>query len=103
MRGKYAETFPTSCARKGKTNQKKKRRNAGSPYLLYGLIEGISRFKGKDYKEERGGDITQFNMGKGYRFIDIYMYNYFLTTVITEKIFAQKYRKNYRIQHIKHI
>ena len=87
---------------KGKPTQKK-RQNAGSPYLFYGLIEGISRFKGKDYKEERGGDITQFNMGKGYRFIDIYMYNYFLTTVITEKIFAQKYRKNYRIQHIKHI
>lgn len=54
MRGKYAETFPTSCARKGKTKQKKKRQNAGSPYLLYGLIEGITRFKGKDYKEERG-------------------------------------------------
>ena len=39
---------------KGKPTQKK-RQNAGSPYLFYGLIEGISRFKGKDYKEERGG------------------------------------------------
>lgn len=39
---------------KGKPNKKKKRQNAGSPYLLYGLIEGITRFKGKDYKEERG-------------------------------------------------
>lgn len=40
---------------KGKPTQKK-RQNAGSPYLFYGLIEGISRFKGKDYKEERKGE-----------------------------------------------
>ena len=91
---------------KGKPTQKK-RQNAGSPYLFYGLIEGISRFKGKDYKEERkgggrgGGGGTQFNMGKGYRLIDMYIYNYFLTTVITEKIFSQKHRKNYKISTYK--
>ena len=92
---------------KRENQPKKKRQNAGSPYLFYGLIEGISRFKGKDYKEERkgggrgGGGGTQFNMGKGYRLIDMYIYNYFLTTVITEKIFSQKHRKNYKISTYK--
>lgn len=53
MRGKYAETFPTSCAIKGKTKQKK-----------IGELLAVPR----------GGDITQFNMGKGYRLIDMYIH-----------------------------
>lgn len=55
MRGKYAETFPTSCAIKGKTKQKK-----------IGELLAVPR--------GGGGDITQFNMGKGYRLIDMYIH-----------------------------
>ena len=46
MRAKYAKTIPTSCA-----GEAKKRQNAGSANLLYGLIVGVTRFKGKGYRE----------------------------------------------------